>query len=89
MPYHTNNKTMVVMVQKKKPEKKEKKEKKEVKMPEPMFKPRKDLSKRQKDLMSTHKEHHTKEHLMEMRKLMKKGYCFEQAHELAMKIIGK
>ncbi len=66
-----------------------KKEKMPLQMPEPLFKPRKDLSKRQKDLMKTHKEHHTPAHLKEMRKLMKAGYCFEQAHELAQKMVGK
>ena len=65
------------------------KNKKEVKMPEPMMKPKKDLSARQKALMKEHKEHHTKEHLAMMRKLMKKGYCFEQAHQITMKQIGK
>lgn len=63
--------------------------KKVVKMPKPVMKPKKELSKRQKDLMKTHKEHHSTEHLKEMRKLMKKGYCFEQAHELSMKKVGK
>ena len=48
------------------------------------------LSKRQRDLMKTHKEHHTKLHLDFMRYLMtKKNYCFEISHELASKIIGK
>jgi len=48
------------------------------------------LSKRQSDLMKTHKEHHTKLHLDFMRYLMtKKNYCFEISHELTMKIIGK
>lgn len=48
------------------------------------------LSKRQSDLMKTHKEHHSKLHLDFMRYLMtKKNYCFEISHELAMKIIGK
>ena len=48
------------------------------------------LSKRQKDLMKTHKEHHTKLHLEFMKYLMtKKNYCFEISHELTMKIIGK
>ena len=50
---------------------------------------RKVLSKRQKDLMKLHSEHHTKEHLDTMRDMMKKGFCFEQAHEIAQKVIGK
>ena len=58
-------------------------------MPKPLYKPRKDLSKLQKDLMKTHKVHHTPEHMREMTKLMKKGYCFQQAHDITMKKIGK
>ena len=58
-------------------------------MPKPMGKPRKDLSKGQKELMKEHKEHHTKEHMAMMRKLMKEGYCFQQAHDITMKKIGK
>ena len=55
----------------------------------PIFKPRKSLSVRQKDLMNTHKKHHTKKHLDYMKKKMLEGYCFEQAHELAKKNVGK
>jgi Tfp pilus assembly protein PilP len=48
------------------------------------------LSKRQKDLMKTHKEHHTRLHLQFMKYLMtKKNYCFEISHELTQKIVGK
>jgi len=48
------------------------------------------LSKRQSDLMKTHKEHHTKLHLDLMKYLMvKKNYCFEISHELTQKIVGK
>ncbi len=39
--------------------------------------------------MKEHKKHHTKKHLDEMTKLMKKGYCFQQAHDLTMKKVGK
>tara|TARA_R110002153_G_scaffold77938_1_gene199739 strand:+ start:521 stop:754 length:234 start_codon:yes stop_codon:yes gene_type:complete len=60
-----------------------------VRMPKPLYKPRKDLSKLQKDLMKTHKKNHTPEHMKEMSKLMKKGYCFQQAHDITMKKIGK
>jgi len=63
--------------------------KKVVRMPKPVGKPRKELTKGQKELMKEHKEHHTKEHMKEMRKLMKKGYCFQQAHDITMKKIGK
>lgn len=55
----------------------------------PVFKPRKELTKRQKQLMKEHKAHHTKKHLDMMKKLMKQGYCFEQSHEKTMKAIGK
>jgi hypothetical protein len=55
----------------------------------PIFKPKKNLSVRQKNLMKIHKTHHTKKHLDMMTNLMKQGFCFEQAHELAMKKVGK
>ena len=55
----------------------------------PSMKPKKQLSKRQKDLMKTHSEHHTKDHLDMMKKLMLKGFCFEQSHEMTQKKIGK
>ena len=55
----------------------------------PLFKPKKQLSQSQKDLMKTHSEHHSKAHLDLMKDLMKDGYCFEQAHEIAQKALGK
>jgi len=55
----------------------------------PMYKPKKDLSILQKRLMKEHHKHHTKKHLDEMTKLMKKGFCFQQAHDLTMKKVGK
>lgn len=55
----------------------------------PMYKPKKELSILQKRLMNEHKKHHTKKHLEEMTKLMKKGFCFQQAHDLTMKKVGK
>tara|TARA_Y100000592_G_scaffold95712_1_gene162820 strand:+ start:806 stop:1003 length:198 start_codon:yes stop_codon:yes gene_type:complete len=55
----------------------------------PLSKPRKDLSLLQKRLMNEHKKHHSKEHLSMMRKLMKEGYCFQQAHSIVMKLVGK
>ena len=60
-----------------------------MKLPKPMMKPRKELSKGQKELMKDHKKHHSPAHMKEMTKLMKKGYCFQQAHDITMKIIGK
>jgi|TARA_B100001093_G_scaffold518127_1_gene601928 hypothetical protein len=55
----------------------------------PLFKPRKELSKTQKELMKTHSNHHTKKHLDYMKKKMLEGFCFQQSHELAKKNIGK
>tara|TARA_R110000803_G_scaffold80823_1_gene146675 strand:+ start:806 stop:976 length:171 start_codon:yes stop_codon:yes gene_type:complete len=53
----------------------------------PVFKPKKVLDTTQKELMKEHKKHHTKKHLDEMKKLMLKGYCFQQAHQIAKKNI--
>ena len=55
----------------------------------PLFKPKKELSQTQKDLMKTHSKHHNKKHLEEMKKQMLKGFCFQQAHQIAMKKHGK
>ena len=55
----------------------------------PLFKPRKELSKTQKELMKEHKVHHTRAHMDSMKKLMLEGYCFQQAHNLTMKKVGK
>lgn len=55
----------------------------------PLFKPKKQLSQTQKDLMKTHSKHHTKRHLNYMKEMMLKGFCFQQSHELAMKKHGK
>jgi hypothetical protein len=55
----------------------------------PLFKPKKELSKTQKELMKEHKIHHTKKHMDMMKKLMLEGYCFQQAHNLTMKKVGK
>ncbi len=55
----------------------------------PLYKPKKDLSVLQKRLMKEHKKHHTKKHLEEMTRLMKKGFCFQQAHDKTMKKVGK
>jgi len=79
MPYHYNSKMPEADMKKKVV-------KKEVK---PLNKPRKQLSKLQKEYMSKHSPKHSKEHNAEMIKLMKKGYCIEQAHKLAMKNVGK
>jgi len=61
----------------------------EQKKMKPMYKPKKDLSILQKRLMKEHKKHHTKKHLDMMKELMLKGFCFQQAHDMTMKKIGK
>ena len=55
----------------------------------PMYKPKKQLSVLQKRLMNEHKKHHSKEHLKMMKDLMLDGFCFQQAHDITMKKIGK
>tara|TARA_B100000424_G_scaffold270863_1_gene271420 strand:- start:739 stop:891 length:153 start_codon:yes stop_codon:yes gene_type:complete len=49
----------------------------------------KQLTKRQKDALSRHKKHHTNKHMAMMRKAMKKGKTFKQAHKMAMKKVGR
>jgi len=56
---------------------------------QPLFKPKKELSARQKQLMKEHKQYHTKKHMDMMKKLLLQGYCFEQAHQLSTKKVGK
>jgi hypothetical protein len=48
-----------------------------------------ELTKRQKDTLKKHSFHHTKKHMAEMRKLMRGGKTFTQAHRSAMKKVGK
>jgi len=55
----------------------------------PLNKPRKQLSPLQKKLLASHKSHHTAKHMKEMRSLMKRGFCMEQSHAIAMKKVGK
>ena len=43
------------------------------------------LTKRQKTTLKKHKKHHTAKHMTTMRKAMRKGKSFTQAHKLAMK----
>lgn len=78
MPYHKSKKKddkikMVIMIKKK----------------DTKMKPKKELSKVQKDLMKEHKEHHTKKHMDMMKKAMLSGLCFQEAHKMAMKEVGK
>jgi len=104
MPYHNVNSKMP-KTNKEKAKEKAKKEVKEIKMtlkdainkfedmpnkPKENMKSKGTLSKRQTEILKTHKEHHTKLHIDLMKYLMtKKNYCFEIAHQLAKKIVGK
>ena len=47
------------------------------------------LKKRQEEAMKRHSEHHSKKHMDLMRQLMEEGETFTEAHELAMKKVGK
>ena len=49
----------------------------------------KTLTKRQLDALKKHKVHHTAKHMTEIRKLMRMGKTFTQAHKAAMKKVGK
>jgi len=55
--------------------------------PSPMNKPSNMLNKLQKEFMKSHKQ--SKLHNDLMTKLMKMGYCIEQAHKLSHKVVGK
>lgn len=63
--------------------------KKMMKLPDPMMKPKSMLSKSQKSLLNEVSPNHSKLHIDTMRKLMLKGYCFQQAHDIATKAVGK
>ena len=58
-------------------------------MPKPVGKPKKELTLGQKQLMRDHRSHHTAAHMKMMKDLMLKGYCFQQAHDITMKKVGK
>jgi len=47
------------------------------------------LTERQMEALKRHEEHHTKKHMTMMRKLMREGMSFTQAHKMAMKNVGK
>tara|TARA_Y100001937_G_scaffold82455_1_gene111612 strand:- start:724 stop:903 length:180 start_codon:yes stop_codon:yes gene_type:complete len=49
----------------------------------------KGLTARQKKTMSRHKVHHTKAHLRSMANSMREGKTFGQAHNIAMRKVGK
>ena len=47
------------------------------------------LTQRQKDTLKRHSVHHPKKHMETMKKLMKDGKTFGEAHKIAMKKVGK
>jgi hypothetical protein len=47
------------------------------------------LTDKQKALLKKHSVHHTTKHMAEMRKAMRSGKTFTQAHRSAMKKVGK
>ncbi len=49
----------------------------------------KKLTKRQTDTLKKHSVHHTPKHMAFMRKQMRQGVTFTQAHKDAMKKVGK
>ena len=48
-----------------------------------------EIKKKQQDQLMKHAVHHSPKHMALMRKVMKKGKTFGQAHKLAMKEVGK
>ena len=49
----------------------------------------KDLTARQKKTMNSHAKHHSLKHMRSMATSMKKGSTFAQAHNKAMRSVGK
>ena len=49
----------------------------------------KDLTPRQKKTMRSHARHHSLKHMRSMANAMKKGATFAQAHNRAMRSVGK
>jgi hypothetical protein len=49
----------------------------------------KKITKRQEDALEKHSEHHTAKHMAMMRKLMREGKTFTDAHRLTQKAIGR
>ena len=47
------------------------------------------LTKRQEAALSRHSKHHTKKHMSEMRKMMRKGKTFTESHKMIQKKIGR
>tara|TARA_R100000664_G_scaffold34208_1_gene55075 strand:- start:7086 stop:7241 length:156 start_codon:yes stop_codon:yes gene_type:complete len=50
---------------------------------------KKELTKRQKNTLSKHAKHHSAKHMAMMRRMMKAGKTFTEAHKSAMKKVGK
>jgi hypothetical protein len=55
----------------------------------PPMKKKKELTKRQLTTLEKHSVHHTKKHMNMMKKLMREGMSFTEAHKKTMKEIGK
>ena len=47
------------------------------------------LTVQQKNKLEKHKVHHSKKHVQEMKRGMRKGKTFSKAHALAQKSVGK
>jgi len=47
------------------------------------------ITPRQKEMLKKHSAHHSPKHMTEMRKNMRAGKTFTQAHRVAQKKIGK
>tara|TARA_R100000781_G_C3999025_1_gene99587 strand:+ start:94 stop:261 length:168 start_codon:yes stop_codon:yes gene_type:complete len=50
---------------------------------------KKGLTTRQETALKKHATHHTKAHMTEMKRLMRSGKTFTQAHKDAMKKVGR
>ena len=55
----------------------------------PLNKPKKKLSVMQTRLLKEHSKYHSEKHIDTMKELMLKGYCLQQAHSIASKLVGK
>ena len=49
----------------------------------------KTMTDKDKERLKEHSVHHSKKHMEVMRKLMKQGKSFAQAHKMAMTSVGK
>tara|TARA_R100000935_G_C2768550_1_gene136693 strand:+ start:356 stop:502 length:147 start_codon:yes stop_codon:yes gene_type:complete len=46
------------------------------------------INKKEKKTLNKHKKHHTKKHMSQMKKDMKKGTTFKKSHNKAMRKVG-